>query len=132
MAIQLSVAVRNAGLDAYETAIGASPTLEIRTGPQPADCAAADTGTLLASMALPADWMAVAAAGLKSMAGGPWQDPSANADGLAGHFRIKQGVTCHMQGSVGQGSGDLQINNTAIITGQPVVALNFVWGASNA
>jgi hypothetical protein len=100
MALQLSVAARNALLDAIETAAGASPTLEIRTGAAPANCAAADTGTLLASMALPADWMAAAASGSKALAG-TWQDASADATGTAGHFRIKQGATCHAQGSVG-------------------------------
>jgi len=32
MAIQLSVAVRNGMLDAFETAIGTGPVLKIRTG----------------------------------------------------------------------------------------------------
>lgn len=35
MADQLSVAVRNARLDAIETTIGTARTLEIRTGAQP-------------------------------------------------------------------------------------------------
>lgn len=100
MALQLSVAVRNALLDAIETAAGASPTLEIRSGAPPANAAAADTGTLLASMALPADWMAAAASGAKALLG-TWQDASADATGTAGHFRIKQGVTTHLQGTVG-------------------------------
>ena len=100
MALQLSVAVRNALLDAIETAAGASPTLEIRTGAAPANCAAAAAGTVLATMALPADWMAAAASGSKALLG-TWQDASADATGTAGHFRINQGATCHMQGSVG-------------------------------
>ena len=49
MAIQLSVAVRNARLDAIESAISTGPTLEIRTGAQPANCAAADSGSVLAT-----------------------------------------------------------------------------------
>jgi hypothetical protein len=48
MTVQLSVAARNARLDAIETAVGVSAILEIRSGAQPANCAAADSGTLLA------------------------------------------------------------------------------------
>lgn len=100
MALQYSTAVRNACLDAVESTTGASPTLEIRSGAAPANCAAADTGTLLASMALPADWMNAASGAVKTLLGS-WQDSSADGTGSAGHFRIKQGATCHLQGSVG-------------------------------
>lgn len=100
MALQLSVAARNALLDAIETATGTAPTLEIRTGAAPANCAAAATGTVLATMTLPSDWMAAAASGSKALLG-TWQDASADATGTAGHFRINQGATCHLQGSVG-------------------------------
>lgn len=100
MALQFSTAVRNARLDAIETTIGVSPTLEIRTGAAPANAGAADSGTVLATMALPADFMAAAASGAKAIAG-TWQDASADAAGTAGHFRIKQGATTHIQGSCG-------------------------------
>jgi hypothetical protein len=99
MAIQLSVAVRNARLDAIESAISTGPTLEIRTGTQPANCAAADSGSVLATFTLPSDWLAAAANGAKVINGGPWQDTSADASGTAAHFRVKAGSTCHLQGS---------------------------------
>lgn len=54
MTIQLSTDVRNARLDVIESTIGASPTLEIRDGAPPANCAAADSGTVLATLTLPA------------------------------------------------------------------------------
>ena len=73
MALQFSVAFRNAMLDQFETVIGASPVLEIRSGAPPTNCAAADAGTLLASLALPADWMAAASGGTKALAG-TWTD----------------------------------------------------------
>lgn len=57
MTVQLSIAVRNARLDSLETAVGASAVLKIRTGAQPATCATADSGTVLATLSLPADWM---------------------------------------------------------------------------
>lgn len=69
MPLQFSVAVRNAQLDVFETTVGASPTLEIRSGAAPADCATADSGTLLASLPLPADFMAAASGGVKALSG---------------------------------------------------------------
>jgi hypothetical protein len=50
MAIQLSVGVRNAMLDAVESTIGTSAVLKIRTGAQPATVATADSGTVLATL----------------------------------------------------------------------------------
>lgn len=114
MALQYSVAVRNAKLDAVETAIGASPILKIRTGAPPANCAAADIGTVLATLTLPADWMAAAANGTKAKAG-TWEDTSADAAGTAGHYRIyaSDGITCHEQGTVTAtgGGGDMTVDN---------------------
>ena len=132
MAIQLSVAVRNARLDAIESAISTGPTLEIRTGAQPANCAAADFGSVLATFTLPSDWLAAASNGTKAINGGPWQDTSADAAGTAAHFRIKQSTTCHMQGTVGQGTGDLQLDNTTIAAGQAVSITAFTLTDANA
>jgi hypothetical protein len=98
MGIQYSIAVNNARLDVVESTIGASPTLEVRSGVPPANAAAADTGTVLATLTLPADWMNAAASASKTLAGS-WQDASADATGLGGHFRIKAGATTHMQGN---------------------------------
>lgn len=124
MAIQLAISTRNARLDAVETDIGASPTLEIRTGAAPADCATADSGTLLATLALPADFMAAAAAGAKAKLG-TWSVAAAAA-GTAAHFRIKtSGGVCKVQGSVGQGSGDLSVDNTNIAVAQVVTVTAF-------
>lgn len=122
MALQHSVAVRNAMLDAIETATGASARLQIRTGAAPVNCAAADTGTLLVDMALPADWMAAASGGVKALAGS-WQATAAAA-GTAAHYRIKDstGTTCHEQGTVTAtgGGGDLTLDNTSIAASQTV------------
>ena len=121
MAFQFSTTARNASLDAIETTVGTTPTLEIRTGTAPASCSAADTGTLLASMILPADWAAAAATGSKTLLGA-WQDAAADAAGTAGHFRLKQGAVCHIQGSISAtgGGGDMTMDNTSIAVGQQV------------
>ncbi|MFN3487476.1 MAG: hypothetical protein ACK44W_18570, partial [Planctomycetota bacterium] len=126
MAFQFSTAARNAALDAIETAIGASPTLELRTGAPPANCAAADAGTLLASMSLPADFLAAASGGSKALAG-VWQDLAADAAGTVGHFRIKQGGTCHIQGTVtaAGGGGDMILDNPVLAVGQEVSVTAF-------
>lgn len=134
MTVQLATTTRNSRLDAIETEIGTAPILKIRTGAQPANCAAADTGTVLASITLPSDWLAAASGGAKAIAGGPWQDASADATGTAAHFRIYDsgGATCHIQGSVGQGSGDMSLDNTSLVTGQQLNVNTFTLTDGNA
>jgi hypothetical protein len=133
MAFQFSVAARNAALDAVETAVGVGPMLTIRTGSAPENCAAADSGTVLAEMTLPSDWMASASGGSKGLSG-LWQDLLANAAGIAAHFRIKQGVTCHIQGTVTAtgGGGDMTLDNTSIASGQQVTITAFTLTAGGA
>jgi hypothetical protein len=133
MALQLSVAARNARLDAIETAVGVSAVLKIRTGAQPANCAAADSGTVLATFALPSDWMAAASGGVKSKSG-TWQDTSADAAGTAAHYRLyaSDGTTCHIQGTVGTSGADLNLDNTNIAAGQSVTVTQFDLTEANA
>lgn len=135
MALQFSTTYRNALLDQLETTVGASAILEVRSGAAPANCAAADTGTLLASITLPADWMAAAASGSKAKAG-TWQDASADATGTAAHFRLKDstGVTVHMQGTITAtgGGGDLTVDNTSFATGQAFTVSSFTLTAPGA
>lgn len=134
MALQLSVAARDALLDAIETAVGTSPYLDIRTGAQPADCSSADAGTEIEHMALPSDWMASASSGSKAKSG-TWSG-SADAGGTAGHFRLKDSTdtTCHMQGSVtaSGGGGQLELDNTVIASGQTITITAFTLTAPNA
>lgn len=118
MTVQLSTTVRNAMADQYETTIGTSPTLEMRSGAPPATCATADSGTLLVSMTLPSDWMGAAASGVKSLLG-TWQ-ANASATGTLGHYRIKQGVTCHEQGTVAASGADINVDNVSVASGQQV------------
>jgi len=135
MAIQLSVAVRNARLDAIETAIGASAIMEIRSGSVPATCATANSGTVLATIALGSDWLAAASAGAKAKSG-TWTDASADATGTAAHFRIfaSDGTTCGLQGTVTAtgGGGDLTLDNTSIASGQAVTISSFTLTDANA
>lgn len=134
MALQLSDAVRNARLDAIETAIGASPILKIRTGAPPANAATADSGTVLATLTLPSDWMAAASGGTKAKAG-TWQDTSADASGTAAHFRIyaSDGTTVHMQGTVTAtgGGGDMTVDNAVFAAGQSFTVTGFTLTEAN-
>ena len=132
MTVQLSIAVRNAGLDAVESTAGATAELTIWSGAQPADCATANSGTELVTMTLDADWMAAASGGTKAKLG-TWSGTAIDTE-TAGHFRIydSTGTTCHLQGSVGQGSGDLSLDNTSIATSQIVTISTFTLTAGNA
>jgi hypothetical protein len=136
MALKYSVDVRNARLDAVETTVGTSAILKIRTGAPPANCAAADSGTVLSTVNLPSDWMAAAASGEKSKSG-TWEDTSADATGTAAHFRIYDsgGSTCHIQGtvtSVATGTGDMLVDNDAFAAGQNFTVSSFKITSANA
>jgi len=135
MTIQLAVSTRNARLDAIETDAGSAAILKIRTGAQPANCAAADSGTVLATCNLPSDWMAAAAGGSKALSGS-WTDPSADATGTAAHFRLykSDGTTCIMQGSVTAigGGGDMEVDNVSFAAGQVFTVTSFTLTDANA
>jgi len=135
MTLQYSVTVRNARLDVVESTIGVSAILKIRTGAAPANCAAADSGTVLATVTLPSDWMAAASSGVKAKSG-TWEDTSADAAGTAAHFRIYDSgsTTCHIQGTVTAtgGGGDMTVDNTSFAAGQDFIVTTFQLTAGNA
>lgn len=135
MAIQISVAAQNGMLDSLETTIGTTPLLRVLTGSQPANCATASSGTLVAECTLPSDWLGAASANLKSKSG-TWEDTSANATGTAGYYRIfdSTGTTCHWQGSVtaGGGGGDMTVDSVSFVSGQPFTVLTFTIAAANS
>jgi hypothetical protein len=134
MTLQYSTAVRNAKLDAVETAIGTTAVLKIRTGAQPANCAAADIGTVLATLSLPSDYMAAASGGSKAKLG-TWEDTSADNAGTAAHFRLyaSDGTTCHAQGTVTAtgGGGDMTVDNVVFAAAQDFLVTAFTLTAGN-
>lgn len=135
MSLQFSVAVRNARLDAIETTIGTSARVKMRTGAPPASCADADSGTVLADVTCPSDWLAAAASGSKALSG-TWEDPLADATGTVGHFRVydSTGATCGMQGTVTVtgGGGDMTVATTSFVVGQPFSITSFTLTDGNA
>lgn len=134
MALQFSVTARNARLDSVETTISTTPKLQIRTLAPPANCAAVDTGALLAEIDLPADWMNAASSGSKTK-NGTWST-TAVGTGTAAHFRVKDaaGTVTHIQGTVTGtgGGGDMTLDNASIATGQTVTVNTFTITDGNA
>ena len=134
MTLQYGTTLRNNKLDSIETTVGTAPVLQIRSGTPPANCAAADTGTLLASMTLPSDWMAAASGGSKAKSG-TWQDTSADATGTAGHWRLKDsgGTVTHAQGTITAtgGGGDMTLDSTSITAAQSVTVNTFTINDNN-
>lgn len=135
MAIQLSGTVRDARLDSIEVTVGTSAVVKIFSGSQPTSCGAADSGTTLAAIQCPSDWMNAASGGSKTKAG-TWTDASADNTGTAGHFRVyeKTAATCHMQGSVTNtgGGGDMTVNSTSFTAGNSFTINTFTLTDGNS
>ena len=136
MTIQYRATTRDAKLNAIETNAGNSCKFRIYSGAQPANCAAANGGgTMICEFNLPADYFNAASSGSMTKLG-TWSGTAA-AGAVAGHFRIyasqatMDGSTCFMQGSIGQGSGDLSLDNTTIANGQTVTINTFTINDNN-
>jgi hypothetical protein len=133
--LQYSVLLRNAKLDAIEVRLGTAPKMYIRTGAQPANCAAGDSGTVLATLTLPSDWMNAAASGSKTLLG-TWEDTAADAAGDAAHFRIFDSgdSACEMQGDITatSGGGDIEVDNITFAIGQQFTITAFTITCGNA
>lgn len=133
MTIQLSTTVRSARLDVIESTISTSPIMRILSGSVPANCAAAETGTILAELTLPSDWMAAASSGSKAKSG-TWQDGAANNSGTATYFRIYDSgaTTCHVQGTVGTSATDMIVDSVTFTVGQAFTVTAFTLTDGNA
>lgn len=135
MAIQLSTAMRTNRVAQVESSVGGTALLKMLTGSAPANCAAADTGGTVVSVALPADWLDTATGGTVGK-NGTWQEASADGSGTVGYFRIydQPGTTCHMQGTLTNtgGGGDMTLQNVIINAGQQVTITSFVLTDGNA
>jgi len=136
MALQYAESIRNSQLDAVETDVGTSPILRLYNGTAPANVGTALSGnTLLAEGTLPSDWMAAAASASKAKSG-TWTATGQSGAGTgttATFFRIfaSNGTTAKIQGTVGVGSGDLQLDNANIANSQVVTISQFTLNAGN-
>ncbi len=126
MAIDLKQTSANDLLDRYDTLFPAGAILEIRSGAV-AGAENAATGTLLASITLPATPWAAAASGSKAKQG-TWSDTSADATGTAGHYRLKNaGDTHREEGTITAtgGGGDMTLDSVSITAAQVVTVTTF-------
>lgn len=129
MQVQFSVSVRSGRANSVETTIGTSPKIRIFDGTMPASCAAADSGTILAEIQLPPDWLTTSVDGTIEKQGA-WQDLSCDASGTAVYWRLYRfSGTCDIQGDVSDqvGNGSMKLNDTNLIFGTPFAILLFGW-----
>lgn len=117
MTLRYSEDVRNAGLDARVAAVGPSPTLRMF----------AESGTRLANIKLPAQWMSKAANGIIHKQGN-WSG-FAEAEGEAKRFEIcgADGKP-HWSGAI---PTDMTLDNPDLKKGQSVMVGVFVIAAGN-
>lgn len=133
MAVRINIALRNKILDMMfnsgaALAIFDSGTAKFRTGAQPATADDAQTGVIVATVALPADAMAAASAGSISKSGSTWQDASADNAGTIGHAVFEDsGTTYRMDIDVTQtgGGGTITVDNPVLAAGQQFTVTSF-------
>ena len=131
MAIQLSVADRNARLNVFNS-WGTGATLHGYTGSPPANCAASATGTNLFVEALSSTPFLTASGGQITLASLPISVAGGN-NGTVGYFRIYDSSSvCRVQGTCGLSSADMIFDNITIVTGQTVTITGFTFTDGNA
>jgi len=122
MALQFSTTLRNAMIDQIPVVVGSSEVIKIFTGPMPANCAAADTGTKLVEFDLPVTSWVAASGGAKTLAMLPRVTVAAASGIASGYFRLydSTATTCHVQGTITlvAGGGDMTADNTSVTSGQ--------------
>lgn len=124
MATRVADAARNAAADAVvdlADAGAAAGTIKVYTGSQPADADDAESGTLLVTFTLNDPAFGAAASGVATLDVSPAISTTASASGTAGWFRLEDsnGVNV-LDGACGSGSGELDLDNLSISSGQTV------------
>jgi hypothetical protein len=133
MALAFPVAIRNAWLDAINTALNAgagAALIRIYDGTRPATGGAVTT--LLAELTCSDPAAGAAAAGVLTFSA-ITQDASANATGTATWFRMVDSTAAFvMDGNVGTSGSDLNLTTTSIVATQPVTISSATITAPNA
>lgn len=133
MIVRLNTALRNVILDCMFNTGSAiaffdSGTVEFRTGAQPASADNAATGTVVSTVALPADAMAAAAGGSISKNATAWEDTSADNAGTIGYARFKSSGGTYVMDidvTVTGGGGGITVDNPALLAGQDFQVSSF-------
>lgn len=125
MATRINTPYRNALADAAAYHLqGGSAVLRIYTGPQPASANDNPGGSLLAQIDLPDTPFGAASEGVSSKEG-TWEG-TVTISGDAGWFRFTSGDgNFRIDGSCGEGSGDLSFDNASFIEGGTVTISAF-------
>jgi hypothetical protein len=132
MAIQHSILVRNARLDAITAQNGNSGKLRIYQGTIPTDCSQAPNGTLLVELTMNSTFAPAASAGVLTL--NAITSANAVSSGTAQYYRLykSDGTTCTEQGTVGTSGADLNLVSTTITSGQPVSVTSWTKTEANA
>ena len=138
MALGYNVTIRNNRLNAITTAIDAgvgAGTIKIydSTGTgRPATGAAVTTQVLLGTLTFSATSFPAAVAGVMS-ANAIADDVAADATGTATWFRVTDSDGTHvLDGNVGAGGSDLNLNTTSLVVGATISITQFDLTAGNA
>lgn len=132
MALQYSTTHRTDAMTDIVTLAGGTSYILIYTGSPPANCATAASGTLLASLPCSATFGTVSSGVLTANA---ITSATAGNTGTAGYFRLctsSAGTTVVLQGLISTSGSDLNMNSTAISSGQTVAISSFTITAFGA
>ena len=131
--MQYATAIRDAQSNALAATVGAAPVLEIWAGELPQNCAAIDSGTLLAIGTLPQDWLTLSESGtVRNVSTWALLGQIGAGMGKQGtHFRIKQAGVCWVQGTYGMDK-EMQPQVPTIANGQAVDIREFSITRGNA
>lgn len=132
MALSYTTAVRNTGLDAITSAIGASGLLRIYDGTPPASVNNALSGnTQLAELALSATAAPSASGGVLTFSSIS-NDASADATGTASFFRLlTSGGTAVVQGTVSTSGADINFDSVSFVAGGTVSVTSLAFTGGN-
>jgi hypothetical protein len=132
---RFSTGLRNGLLDAsFDMNTGFdNGFLDIYSTPKPALADDAESGSLLASIVLPATAFAAAASGGSLVKAGVWQETSANLSGTANWFRLYTSghvtgastTEKRIDGTVGTSGTDLILTSTSITITDAVIVDTF-------
>lgn len=120
LALKYKATVKNAGLDAITTAIGASGLLRIYDGTKPTNPDTALSGnTLLAELPLSATSAPAASGGVLTFNAITTANAVATSTATWGSFLTSAGVRV-VDGTVGTSGSDINLSSTSIVSGNPV------------
>ena len=126
MSLQYTVGHRSAAMNDLNAAIGTTGNILIYTGSTPGNVASAATGTLLVTLPCSNPFGANTSNGV--LVASAISSNTAIGTGTAGYFRVATnvaGTTAVIQGNVGTSGSDLNLNSTAISSGQTITITSF-------